>query len=280
MDRFREYIDAVLKGICISKKRKQEMQDELYDHLNMLKDELIQEGYSKEEAESIAIKRFGDTTSIQKELRHVLTPFREWSRQWRKKNVPKMMLEYASIVVFALFISLSIHSYVFAATQVQQSSMKNTLQEGQRLIENKLTYNFSKPERGDIVIIDKERKAGALHVFLENGIEMVEAFSNKEKVDNKRLVKRVIGIPGDTVDIKNGRVFINEALYEETYTRGDTYPNSMKFPIVIPEKEYFVMGDNREVSLDSRDLGLFSIDAIEGKVTARLWPLNELGLVE
>jgi signal peptidase I len=155
--------------------------------------------------------------------------------------------------------------------------MQDTLYEGQRLIESKIPYYYSEPKRGDIVIINSELEKGAFKVFVANTKELIESFNKNEEEDNKRLIKRVIGVPGDTIDIKDGKVYINGELYEEAYVKGETYPNSMEFPIIIPEKEYFVMGDNRENSMDSRDIGLISIDKIEGKAVIRLWPLDKFG---
>ncbi len=277
MDRFREYIDAVLDGVSISKIQKQELEDEIYDHLNTAKNEIMQEGYSNEEAELMALKRFGDAGNMQKDLKEVFTPFRQWRERWKERKVLQNIYQWSSAVIIALFISLSFHSYVFAATEVKQSSMQNTLYEGQRVIENKITYSFTKPQRGDIVIINKERKEGIFNVFIANTIEFAESFYKSTENDNKRLIKRVIGVPGDTIDIRDGKVYLNGEEYIEPYVATDTYPNSTKFPITIPEEEYFVMGDNREVSLDSRDLGLFHISKIEGKVKIRLWPLNKIG---
>ena len=85
----------------------------------------------------------------------------------------------------------------------------------------------------------------------------------------------MIGVAGDVLDIKDGHVVLNGKILEESYVKGNTNPGSVAMPITIPENAVFVMGDNREVSLDSRNLGVISVDSIDGRAVFRIWPLNE-----
>ncbi len=277
VDRFREYIDAILKGVNISKKGKKELVEEFYDHLDMLKKEFIENGYSKEQAELMSIERFGEIEENKKKLKGVYTPFRRWKDQMNEKKILKEILQWSSAIFISLLISLSIKSYGFAATGIKQCSMQSTLYEGQHIIENKLKYHYSEPRRGDIVVINNDLEEGFLNILAVNTKESLEVLYKKEENENKRLIKRIIGIPGDMIDIKDGKVYLNGQFYEEPYVNGDTSPNNMVFPITIPEKKYFVMGDNREYSLDSRDFGLIDNDKIEGKAVIRLWPLDKFG---
>jgi signal peptidase I len=89
-----------------------------------------------------------------------------------------------------------------------------------------------------------------------------------------RLIKRVIGVPGDILEIKNGEVFVNYLKINETYIKGITYPYRTEDKITIPEGKVFVMGDNRENSSDSRLFGFVDIESIEGKAAFRYWPFD------
>lgn len=279
MDKFGDYISIVLKGVHISKSRKKELEEEIHDHLEMLKKELIENGYSEQQAEAESIKKFGEIEDINKKLKRVFTPYRRFKDTISQQKLLKESIQWTAVIVGALFISLSIRSYAFAATEVKQCSMQTTLYEGHRLIESKLEYYYSEPKRGDIVIIDEESREGVVNTFIANTKEFVEGFYKREESKKKRLIKRVIGVPGDEVDIKDGKVYLNGELYNEPYAEGNTYPKSMEFPITVPEKQYFVLGDNRECSLDSRDIGFISIDRIEGKVILRLWPIHKFGSI-
>lgn len=155
------------------------------------------------------------------------------------------MIAFVAVVLF-LFI------YVVSITQVVGNSMSPNLQSGEILFLNKVKYRYSDVKRGDIISLDY--------------------------ADTKYLIKRVIGLPGDTVSIKNSVVYINNEKYEEPYL-----PNDLRYAdfsledigySVIPEGMYLVLGDNRADSLDGRDIGLIGKDAINGKISLRFWPLN------
>lgn len=279
MDRIGNYISVILNGVRVNSAQRKQIEEELRDHLYMTKKELINDGYSEEEAEESAIQSFGEPDQIIKRFKKVFSPYWKIKNFLNEKRIMSEFAQWAVVIVTALFISLSLRSYAFAQTQVKQTSMQNTLVEGQRLFENKTEYYNSSPERGDIVIINREMKKGVLNTFFYNAKEVFEAFYYNNEDDETRIIKRVIGVPGDKIDIREGKVYINGNLYNEPYVKGVTFPNSMKFPVTVPENEYFVMGDNREVSLDSRDLGFISIDKIEGRAIYRLWPFNKFGSI-
>ncbi|RJE86842.1 signal peptidase I [Paenibacillus sp. 1011MAR3C5] len=152
----------------------------------------------------------------------------------------------------AIVVALLFQNYVYAQTEVHNVSMQNTLVEGQRLIEDKWSYHFNNPKHGDIVIINGPEHDG-------------------------RLVKRIIALPGQTVDMKDGYVYVDGVKLEETYAKGLTYPDVVEIPFTVPEGHVFVMGDNRERSLDSRAFGAVSLDSLEGKAVYRIWPLGKFG---
>ncbi|MCQ6557832.1 signal peptidase I [Paenibacillus mendelii] len=169
-----------------------------------------------------------------------------------KKSWLRETRDWVVSLSVAVIAALLIQNYAFAQTEVRNVSMQSTLFAGQRLIEDKITYRFEQPDRGDIVII--------------NGPE-----------SELRLIKRVIGLPGDVIDMKDGQIFVNGTLTEESYVKGSTYPNGLEVPYQVPEDKLFVMGDNREHSTDSRELGPISISSIEGRAIFRLWPLDKFG---
>ncbi|MGE5627720.1 MAG: signal peptidase I [Solirubrobacterales bacterium] len=277
MDKFRDYISLILKGLNISKKRRLELEEELFSHLNMRKKQFLEEGYSHEESEIKAIESFGNAGDINMEFKKICTTYSRLKDLLKLPGVFNESLKWAATMAGALIISLSFRSYVFASAEVRQCSMQDTLFEGQRVVENKIGYYYSKPQRGDIVIINRKLENGSENKLVAEAKEIIQGFY---KADSDRLIKRVIGIPGDTIAIKEGSVYINGKLYEEAYVKGYTYPNSMIFPITIPEGYYFVLGDNRENSMDSRDIGLIPNYEIEGRAVLRIWPLNKAGNID
>lgn len=199
------------------------------------------------------------------------------------KNEKKILREIGSwvaVIVVALFLSLFIDSTVIAKAEVEQSSMENTLFEGQQLIVSKLSYAFDEPKRGDIIIfLENEEKGNVIDTFIRS---LKGRFSSSDEIaaEQERLVKRVIGVPGDEIDIQDGSVFINGEKLEESYANGETLPGNIELPITVEEDELFVIGDNREVSRDSRDFGPIDVKQVEGKAVFRIHPFNKMGKVE
>lgn len=182
-------------------------------------------------------------------------------------------------IVGSIIVLSIINTKVFAMAKVQQSSMENTLYSDEKLIVDKLSYNFVKPERGDIIIFLKDEEKG--NVLEESYKYIKEVTSFNHLADNRtRYVKRVIGVEGDEINISSGYVYINGEKIEESYIKGETYDRDVEFPIVVGENQFFVLGDNREVSQDSRDFGLINVNQIEGKAIFRVIPLERLGVLK
>ncbi len=168
-----------------------------------------------------------------------------------KKSGWKLLVKDIIIAVcLALLISVFIRP-----TIVKQTSMEDTVMPSDYLITARQAYLFSEPERGDIIIFQSDMDAA-------DG-------------ESKNLIKRVIGLPGETVTIRDGSVYINGEAIEEPYVKGGYTTGSVE-GLKIDDGEYFVMGDNREVSLDSRDFGPISEDSIKGKAVLRLYPFDEI----
>lgn len=143
-------------------------------------------------------------------------------------------------------------------TIVKQTSMQDTLNPNDYIIMYRMAYSGGKePKRGDIIIFKSELQD-------ENG-------------KDKLLIKRVIGLPGDKITINDGKVYINDKEYDESYIK-DGYTSGSVNNLKVPDGEYFVMGDNRVVSIDSRysEVGCVKKDAIKGRAVLRLFPFTKI----
>lgn len=197
-------------------------------------------------------------------------------------NYKKIINEIKAIaltILGSIIIVAIVNTEVIASAKVQQESMENTLYNDEKLIVDKVSYNFTAPKREDIIIFfDNEEKG---NMFQEGYKYLKEMASISYNIDTRtRLVKRVIGIPGDEVEIKDGEVYLNGNVLEEDYVKGETYSNNNDFSIKVEEDTVFVLGDNREVSKDSRNFGLVKINQIEGRAVFRMSPFNRFGFIK
>lgn len=165
------------------------------------------------------------------------------------------MKELIRDILVALVIVLILTS-IIKPTIVKESSMEPTLFENHYLIVNKLAYKMGEAERGDIIVF--------------------ESVLETEEGDKKLLIKRIVGLPGETVTVADGEVYIDGQLLEENYLKDGITPGEIT-DCKIPEGQLFVMGDNRVVSIDSRELGCISEDTVMGKAVFRLFPFNQIG---
>ena len=173
-----------------------------------------------------------------------------------KQNI----LEWTKTIAISIIIALIITTFV-RPTLVMQYSMHPTIEEHDYLLVNKIAYKFKKIKFGDIIVFESQLKT--------------------EEGKNKQLIKRVIGLPGDVLEIKDGVVYRNGEALEEPYINGD-YTSGSLGATEIPESKLFVMGDNRPSSVDSRssEVGTVSEDNVMGKVLIRLYPFNKIGFVQ
>ena len=220
-----------------------------------------------------------------------------WFRKYGKHNLMlptgafwKEVLEWVVTLAVAFAVAFVIKQFVFDIVKVDGSSMVPTLHDGDRLIVTKLGYQ---PKQGDIIILDstyKNRMEYFDSLAKDKGKEhlssMERFFAERSGMPanlNKRYyVKRVIALPGQTVKIEGGHVYIDDELLDESsYYTGltSTQSSTEKYEITVEENTVFVMGDNRNNSKDSRspELGLVPYGAILGKAQLRIWPLNAIG---
>lgn len=200
-----------------------------------------------------------------------------------KRKVKKEIESWIFSILGAILIAGLLNSKVFAKVRVQQNSMENTLLTNEQLVVDKLSYNFAEPKKGDIIIFHENKEKGTI---AEDTLEMVDNIisifnNNNDSIEkDDRLIKRVIGIPGDEIDIKDGHLYLNGKKLEESYVKGETIEREFKLPIKVPENKLFVLGDNRMISKDSRMFGLIDYKQVEGKAIYRVYPFNHVGKVK
>ena len=174
----------------------------------------------------------------------------------RKKNRTRSTLEWVVVIAAAIVIALVLRTFVIQTFYIPSDSMVPTLQQHDRVVVNKLSYHMHDVHRGDIVVFTTPK--GVNPQF-------------------KDLVKRVVGLPGEAVQGKGGHVFINGKQLPETYLPHGTYTSDFG-PTVVPANSYWVMGDNRGDSEDSRVFHAIPGKTIVGRVFVRIWPLNRIGI--
>lgn len=175
-----------------------------------------------------------------------------------KSSFVKELLQWAAAIILAAAVAIFADKFLIVNAQIPSGSMENTIMPGDRIIGNRLSYAFADPERFDIIIF---------------------RYPDDE---SQLFIKRIVGLPGETVEITDGKIYIDGSAepLDDVETKE---PTSGTFgPYKVPEDSYFVMGDNRNNSLDSRfwENTFVSRDEILGKAVFRYWPLTEIKLVK
>lgn len=208
----------------------------------------------------------------------------------------KNILEWIECIVIAIVLALLIRYYVGTPTVVQQESMYPTLKQNDRLILSRISRTKKEtPNRGDIITFEAP-SIQTINIEQANINNPVAIYNNEPtnifskftyyvlEWGKTSYIKRVIGLPGEHVQIQNGKVYINgEELDESEYLQDDVYTDSYGgafTDFVVPEGYVFAMGDNRGKSIDCRRFGCIPIEKIEGKVKIRFWPLNNFGTIK
>jgi signal peptidase I len=165
-------------------------------------------------------------------------------------------VEGLKTIALSAVLAFGIRTFVAEARYIPSGSMLPTLQINDRLIIDKVSYHFVEPHRGDIV------------VFSPTDTLRAQNFRDA-------FIKRIIGLPGDTVEVAEGKVYVNGEALAENYLQD--YPNYQWGPEVVPPDQYLVLGDNRNNSFDSHLWGFVPRENIIGRAVVRFWPLNRMG---
>lgn len=188
------------------------------------------------------------------------------SSEPKKLKSNNQWIEMGKTILLSTFFAFGFRTYVAQSYYIPSGSMLPTLQINDRLLVDKISYHFTKIERGDIVVFDPPAKLHSKDAF----------------------VKRVIGLPGDLVEVKNGKVYINGKMLPENYvaeapqyiwTKTKSSSSDFTPDRIIPQGNYLVLGDNRNDSLDGHYWGFVPKDRIIGKAIVRFWPFDRAGSI-
>jgi signal peptidase I len=178
----------------------------------------------------------------------------------KSKRRLRSAIEWVFVIGGALVVALVIRTFLLQAFWIPTASMEETLQEGDRVLVNKLSYDLHDVNRGDIIVFERPPNGSDGH----------------PEDDIKDLIKRVVALPGETIEARDGVVYIDGRLLDEPYLADDMPTNELP-PTEVPEGHVFVMGDNRTNSSDSRVFGPIDEDLIVGRAWLRIWPLGDFG---
>ncbi len=185
-------------------------------------------------------------------------------KRGKKTSTGRTVLEYAILAVVAVAVALLIQAFLVKPYRIPSESMEDTLLIGDRVLVDRVSWRMSDPERGDIVVF---------HPPFPGPV----------------LIKRIVGLPGDTITLSEGDVYVNGSRLEEPYVRevgGETVPTepfdnglpwSLQEPYTVPPDSYFMMGDNRVDSGDSREFGPVARGQLVGHAFALYWPPGRIG---
>jgi signal peptidase I len=176
------------------------------------------------------------------------------------KRLGAFFLDILEVVVFAIGIFFFVYLLIMRPHKIKGASMHPNFPDGEYLLTQKVSYYLSPPERGDVIVFKPPIS------------------------EDDEFIKRIVALPGETVKVENGRVYINGILLKESYLDEKLYTTSSSFlhegeEYIIPQGQWIVMGDNRPHSSDSRSWGPITKKEITGKAWLVYWPLNEAGTV-
>ncbi|OON92316.1 MAG: signal peptidase I [Candidatus Epulonipiscium fishelsonii] len=174
----------------------------------------------------------------------------------RALKIIRNSVEFVKDIILVIMVSLVILPFIAIKTYIPTGSMIPTININDHMFVSNIPFYYRNPKREEIIVF---------------------------RYGRNNLVKRVIGLPGETIDMKDGKVYIDgKELNESEYIRfpDTTYPQAVSFPYTVPEGHYFVMGDNRENSADSRSFGAVSRDVIFALGGYRVYPFNNIGVVD
>jgi signal peptidase I len=185
----------------------------------------------------------------------------------KRSSTGRTILEYVILAVVAIAVALLIQQFLVKPYRIPSASMEDTLLIGDRVLVDRISWRFSEPQRGDIVVFHPP-------------------------FDGPVLIKRIIGLPGEVISLRDGSVYINDKLLDEPYVRvvngrplptqpfTNGLPWALQSPYRVPDGTYFVMGDNRTDSGDSREFGPVERGKFVGRAFAKYWPPGSIGGID
>ncbi len=181
----------------------------------------------------------------------------EPEKKLQTENEENPWIEVAQTLGTAIILAFGIRTFVAEARYIPSASMEPTLEINDRLIIEKISYRFREPQRGDVVVFKPTAR-------------LIE-----ENYKRAAFIKRIIGLPGDKIEVKGGRVYVDDRPLQEKYIAEE--PQYDYGPVTVPEDSYLVLGDNRNNSYDSHSWGFVPRQKLIGKAFVRFWPLNRVG---
>jgi signal peptidase I len=191
----------------------------------------------------------------------------------KKKHALPFWAELPLLILAALVVAVVIKTFLIQAFWIPSSSMENTLQINDRVMVNKLAYQFGDLQRGDVVVFDDPRLSDPHEESLFEAVSRNVGEAIGLSVPRSEFIKRIIALPGERIEIKDNQVYIDGQMLEEPYLKPGTAMPDFD-PLVVPAGEMFVMGDNRNSSQDSRFFGTVSTDTVVGKAFVIMWPAD------
>ena len=183
--------------------------------------------------------------------------------------------ELPGLLLTALFIAVVIKTFLLQPFWIPSESMLPTIEVNDRVMVNKLAYRWGVPQRGDVVVFRDPREEQIEESIPEAVIRSVlEAVGIRTRGDED-LIKRVVGLPGETIEVRDNHVVVNGTPIEEGYLPDVFMPDEP--PITVGPDEVFVMGDNRDASFDSRRFGAIPLDDLVGEAFVTIWPISHIG---
>lgn len=211
----------------------------------------------------------------------------EYIKKEEDRSVFREFLSWIYTIGLALFISLFIIGNIGSMTIVSGISMEPSFYHQDRVILNRVKYRFNDIEVGDVVVLNTQKeKNGIFYNMYDEFDGMIKNIAYKlkfvDEIEKDNLIKRVVAKEGDVVDLKDGKLYVNGEEETRQTFQGETYEiyNYIFYPLTVGKGEYFVLGDNRENSLDSRALGPIKEGQIKGKVTYRVLPGSRRGKIK
>lgn len=202
-----------------------------------------------------------------------------------KNKKIKNLMDWTLSILVALSLTLFIMGNVGFLTKVSGVSMEPTFEDNDNAVLNRVVYRFSKPKKGEIIVLNQNRQSNNFfYNILEEGKNVINGIEYKlginAEINEDNMIKRIVATEGDLVEVKDGNLYVNGEIEKLESKKGATYELiEIMYPITIPEDHVFVLGDNREKSYDSRIMGPIKLEEIKGRVDWIILPLDRAGKI-